>query len=133
MLDGTFSPIANRARPCTALAACLIPLLAVGCQHKALAQREHEERLTQLDWTVETCRRSEQARPERLARTCRDVEWYFANQAVEFERNAAGAQSYFERDCTRAGPRLRRAGERTRELLYGKPENIEETAIILFF
>lgn len=63
----------------------------------------------------------------------RHAEWYFANQAVEFERNWAGAERLIERDCTRAGPRLRRAADRTRELLYGKPENIEETAIILFF
>lgn len=110
-------------------AACVL----AGCRHPGLAAREAQARQDSLTTTAQIWSRSEQGRPERVRRMSRHVGWYFAHQAECFERNVQGAERYIDRDLERFAPRMQRAGKRAAELLYGKPERIEENAIILFF
>ncbi len=98
-----------------------------------MARMHHQARVDQLGRTIEVAARSEAERPDRLERSLAHAAWYFEHQAERFEANVEGAQWYIERDFRRAERRLPHAADRAGEILYGKPENIEPTAILLFF
>jgi hypothetical protein len=107
--------------------------LATGCQHKQFAERQAAIRVEKLRRTAEIWAAAEQSRPTRLDRMVQHAAWYFDNQAVEFDRNLRGAGWYLKRDVDRAGYRLPAYGEEALRILYGKPQQIERNAIILFY
>jgi len=121
-----------RRRLATVALAAMAGLLA-GCQHKQFAERQAAIRVEKLGRTAETWGAAEQSRPSRLDRMARHAAWYFDNQAVEFDRNLRGAGWYLKRDVDRAGYRLPAYGEEALRILYGKPQQIERNAIILFY
>ncbi|MCK4340994.1 MAG: hypothetical protein KAY37_04645 [Phycisphaerae bacterium] len=129
---------ANVLRQCSQLLkACpllsLLLLALAGCQHADLADRATQERLASLRRPIQVWGRTEQARPQHLNRTLTHAAWYFKHQREGLARNLPAAGQYFERDVRRSRERLPRGGQKTRELLYGKPEQIEYTAIMLFY
>jgi len=106
------------------LALLVAAACASGCQHQRLAQQRAQPRLD---------RESEGSRPQHLANTAGYFDWYFRHQTERFGANLQGAGAYLGRDVERAGPRLRTIGQKAAESMYGRPERIEENAILLFF
>lgn len=110
----------------------LLPL--AGCQHQHLAQERAQTRLDRFASTPAYLAESEAGRPQRFVGTADYFGWYFRHQTEEFGANAqAAAGQFLGRDVQRAGERLPADGKEAVRMLYGRPERIEENAILLFF
>jgi len=115
------------------LALLVAAACASGCQHQRLAQQRAQTRLDRFAATPAHFAESEGSRPQHLANTAGYFDWYFRHQTERFGANLQGAGAYLGRDVERAGPRLRTIGQKAAESMYGRPERIEENAILLFF
>ncbi len=116
----------------TALAALLA--LTTGCQHQQMAERRAQMRRENIGYVVDSIVRSEASRPARMNDTFGAIERKRRLDVENTRRNGALVQDYFDRGFRRweeRQPAYRDGIERL--ILHGKPENIEPTAIILFW
>jgi hypothetical protein len=122
----------KRLIPALLLGGGALSLLA-GCQHQALADREAEIRMQRLSYVPRVAAKSEASRIPRLRFMARHTDWYFRHQARHFDKNLKGAGAYIERNLTQAEERFPPYLQKGGEIIWGRPERIERTAIMLFW
>ena len=118
----------------TATAMAALPALTAGCQHRQMAERRAQMRRESLGYVVDSIVRSEASRPARMNDTFGAIDRKWRLDVENTRRNGELVVEFFERDFRRweqQQPEYRGAIERL--FLHGKPENIEPTAIILFW
>ena len=110
-------------------------LVAVaGCQQQQMAERRAQMRFHNIAFVVGAMERSEASRPGRINNTFGVIERKWRLDVENTRRNGELVIEFFDRDFRRweqQQPEYRDAFERL--ILRGKPENIEPTAIILFW
>ncbi|MBU0639055.1 MAG: hypothetical protein KKB50_09340 [Planctomycetes bacterium] len=114
------------------VAAALVAVLNSGCQ-----QRQHAEDRVQARWegigrTWETYVAREADSPPHLHRADRYIRQRLSRDARAAERDFRQVEVYLERDLRRWRERQPIYRNKAAELLRGKPETIEHTAIHLF-
>ena len=123
----------HRKRTSTIVTAAALAAVT-GCQHQQMAERRAQMRRDNVDYVVDSIVRSEASRPGRVDNTVGLIERRWRLDVENTRRNGELVHEYFERDFQRwedRQPAYRSAIERL--ILRGKPENIEPTAIILFW
>ena len=107
---------------------------ATGCQHQDLAERRARMRRDNIARTVNMIERSEASRPARMGRTLTAIDRRARLDARNTVLNGERVENQVKRSFRRwqdRQPYYRKGIDRF--LLRGKPENIEPTAIILFW
>ncbi len=126
--------LSGRAPRAVALALLALGIAAaLGCEPSPMAQRRTQMRLNNLHETGTMLAQSEQRRPANLRE---DMDWVKREQQHrdrDLKDSAAWFGQLFQRDVEHfkaQQPEYRREIER---IFRGKPETIEDTAIILFY
>ncbi len=113
------------------LAALLVA--TAGCQHRQLADKLTARRLQSLSDTADTFAKSEGRRPRELCESLVYADSYFRRQAVELGRNINETGRLAKQEAGRVEHHLIPYSNDALRIMYGKPEEIEENAIILFY
>ncbi len=107
---------------------------ATGCQHQDLAERRARMRRDKVARTVNLIERSEASRPGRMGRTLTAIDRRARLDARNTARNGERVENQVKRNFRRWHDRQREYREGiNRHFLRRRPENIEPTAIILFW
>lgn len=110
----------------------LIPLVFVfGCQHGNYAEQRFNKRTERLGRTAATLARSEARRGPKLQRGFEYMGRELERNSRQLETNTAGAFKLLEKDTERFVERQPDYWDTFLQLIWGKPETIEKTAIDL--
>ncbi len=104
-----------------------------GCPSSELAERRLRMRDENLRETVNTWADVEQTRPARLRMAGEYIAWNERHHAEALDRNAREAQRLLKDDVQRWQEHQPLYWKETGRILWGKPEQIENYAIIMFF
>jgi hypothetical protein len=114
------------------IAVCSIALLS-GCQHSDYAQRRISERERNLAWTVDQYVESERSRPAKFRNSIALMGRIAEEDAHQLDYNLRWFGSMIESDARRFEARQPIYRATILDILDGKPESIEKTAIDLFY
>ncbi|MBP9025871.1 MAG: hypothetical protein KBH81_06980 [Phycisphaerae bacterium] len=106
--------------------------LTAGCDNP-LARQRIEQRQSSLNWTANALAWRECEAPERLQRDFEFIKQNEQAHAEMFARDLRYIQDWFEYDVRRWRERQDDYWAKIAEILRGKPEKLEDTAIILFY
>gem|GEM_PF-1909670 len=108
-------------------------LLATGCQPSSLASRRVQARLERVSDTAQTWAAREQSRPDKLQRAAEFIDRDLRQNAERLRRDGQYVVQWQARNVTHWRARQPVYRDKAAQLLWGKPERIERSAIILFF
>src|SRR5262245_14894696 len=128
MLDRRAGKVDRRSFACFAAAALLI-----GCQQSDYANRRLYERNRNMAWTVDQYLDSEASRPRKLNETIELFGDVIEEDAHKLDRSARWIGKIFESDARRFDERQPIYRRVILDILDGKPETLEHTAIDLFY
>jgi hypothetical protein len=121
----------------------LLALLGVACESsqpterqladQRLLEKRHARRTLRLERTAGAIERSEASRPERLGRTVSVLAPRLERDAKSVERDVETLGYYIQRDFDRWAERQPLYWDTAGRLLWGDPDSIPSTAIILFW
>lgn len=106
---------------------------AAGCRHADLAEQRLAMRCERVARTMDTARKNESQRPQRLERTFAEISRGARRHAKASRVNADEIERYWQRDAQRWLKRQSLYGEEAGRVLIGRPDRIEGNTIILFF
>lgn len=114
---------------------CLSAVLAAapGCQPQRLAQERLSYRARQSEWAAGTLAAREQRSAVLVDRDLRFLQERLELDAVRTERDMAELDRLIRRDIDRWNARQPAYRRELQRILRGKPEQIESTAIWLFY
>jgi hypothetical protein len=121
-----------RARTASGVVA-LIAIAATGCQPSEKADRALQARLGSLNYTLNRFAKSEQDRPAQLERDLNFAAREFSERPVTLNQNLTWFGQIAQDDVQRWESRQPLYWKKTGEIFWGRPERIENTAIILFW
>lgn len=104
-----------------------------GCHPNPYAERRLQMRLDNMRTPVESLARSEASRPARLEADSDDIGMSLRRSAARLDANAQAAMQLLERDVDRFEAQQPVYLHEALRLLWGRPEEIEENAITLFY
>lgn len=129
----TSLPRAEHVRVVAVVGLALASLaLTAGCDNP-LARQRIEQRQSSLNWTANALAWRECEAPERLQRDFEFIKQNEQAHAEMFARDLRYIQDWFEYDVRRWRERQDDYWAKIAEILRGKPEKLEDTAIILFY
>jgi hypothetical protein len=106
---------------------------SVGCQHSPPADRRTRMRTEKMQATARVWAKSEQGRPAKVRRALEFIPQDLERQRAALKRSAAHVEDWQKRDFERWRQRQRVYLDEAGRILWGKPEQIERNAIILFY
>ncbi len=118
----------------TVFVTAVLLMSATGCQHQDWAERRARMRRDKVAWTVNTIERGEASRPARMGRTLTAIDRRARLDARNTARNGERVEHQVRRNFRRwhdRQPYYRKGIDH--HFLRRRPENIEPTAIILFW
>lgn len=110
----------------------LLAIASLGCETSSLAERRVQTREDRMNDTLTRWGNSIASRPERLDRTLSHIDRREREYAEKFRRSIEGVGRWYERDVEHMKFREPDYKRKLNEILRGKPENIERSAVILF-
>ena len=120
-----------RMRPWAVGTLCVLAL--TGCQQSNYGQRRLAERERGMAYTLNTYIQSERERPQKLERTVTLMGHIIEEDAAQLDYNTRWFGKMIESDVRRFEARQPAYRDVILDLLDGKPENLEHTAIDLFY
>jgi hypothetical protein len=133
--SATGRPASSARHPCHRLVvglATLAGLLApFGC-HNPSAERQLAARGRSLRWTADTLAYREVLAGKRLQHSAEFIRQDVQHDARQLDHDLRVLQGYLEFDLRRFSERQRVYLEKTGQMLWGKPQNVERAAIVLF-
>jgi hypothetical protein len=115
------------------LAAACAPALLSGCEMSRTAERRLDKRVQGMVRPIEVWGAREAKRPDNLAAGANWIAMDLERSAGRLERNLQWFGEWQRRDFERWQARQPVYLKKTGSILWGRPENIENTAIKLFF
>jgi hypothetical protein len=108
-------------------------VVLLGCQHPA-AEQELKYRRDNLDWTTRTLAERERVpvASQRLHYTDQVIRESIQQDVLNTGRDARALKAYLDFDVQRFRDRQREYRDTINEGLWGKPEEIEPSAIFMF-
>lgn len=122
----------NRGVLLTTLTVCSA-LLLTGCQQSSHGQRRIVERERSMNWTVNQIVASERSRPAKLRSSLELMGHIVEEDARQLNYNTRWFGRIIESDARRFKERQPAYRATILDILDGKPEAIEKTAIDLFY
>lgn len=106
---------------------------STGCRQADLADERYQRRVASLHRTTDAYLDRESKSPQRLARAGDTIDEKLKQKSRATRQNFRELHAYIERDLRRWERNQPRYRKDIARFFRGKPENIERTAIILFW